>query len=119
MPIDAYLPTIDDRRFEDIVAEARTRIPRYTPEWTDLNDNDPGIALVQVFAWMCDLLLYRLGKVPELNYLKFLQLVGIEVTVAAIGQGGRHTIIEGQQGRIGAIHGPRPIPSARHGTHAL
>jgi predicted phage baseplate assembly protein len=82
MPIDANLPTIDNRRFEDIVAEARTRIPRYTPEWTDLNDNDPGIALVQVFAWMCDLLLYRLGKVPQLNYLKFLQLVGIELQPA-------------------------------------
>ena len=46
-------------------------------------------------------------------------VVGIEVTVAGIGQGGRHTMIEGQQGRVGAIHGPRPIPSARHGTHAL
>jgi predicted phage baseplate assembly protein len=82
MPIEAAVPKIDNRRFDDIVAEARTRIPRYTPEWTDLNDNDPGMTLVQLFAWMCDLLLYRLGKVPELNYLKFLQLVGIELLPA-------------------------------------
>ena len=55
-----------EKRFDDIVTEARTRIPRYTPEWTDLNDNDPGITLVQLFAWMSDMLLYRLGQVPEL-----------------------------------------------------
>src|SRR5215467_3140577 len=82
MSLEAQLPVIDDRTFDDIVAEARTRIPRYTPEWTDLNDNDPGIALVQVFGWMCDLLLYRLALVPQLNYLKFLQLVGIELLPA-------------------------------------
>lgn len=82
MPIAAHFPVIDNRRFEDILTEARSRIPRYTPEWTDLNDNDPGITLVQLFAWMTDLLLYRLGRVPELNYLKFLELIGIELLPA-------------------------------------
>jgi hypothetical protein len=82
VPLQDLVPTIDNRRYQDIVAEARTRIPRYTPEWTDLNDNDPGIALVELFAWMSDLLLYRLGKVPELNYLKFLELIGIELLPA-------------------------------------
>lgn len=82
MPLQELVPKIDNRRYQDIVAEARTRIPRYTPEWTDLNENDPGIALVELFAWMSDLLLYRLGKVPELNYLKFLELIGIELLPA-------------------------------------
>jgi predicted phage baseplate assembly protein len=82
VPLQDLVPTIDNRRYQDIVAEARTRIPRYTPEWTDLNDNDPGIALVELFAWMSDLLLYRLGKVPELNQLKFLELIGIELLPA-------------------------------------
>ena len=82
MPLQELVPKIDNRRYQDIVAEARTRIPRYTPEWTDLNDNDPGITLVELFAWMSDLLLYRLGKVPELNYLKFLELIGIELLPA-------------------------------------
>lgn len=82
MPIESYLPTIDNRRFDDILAEIRTRIPRYTPEWTDFNDSDPGMTLAQLFAWMSDLLLYRLNLVPELNYLKFLQLVGIELEAA-------------------------------------
>ena len=82
MPLQDLVPKIDNRRYQDIVAEARTRIPRYTPEWTDLNENDPGIALVELFAWMSDLLLYRLGKVPELNYLKFLELIGVELLPA-------------------------------------
>ena len=47
MPLQT--PTIDNRTYQDIVKEARARIPRYTTEWTDLNDNDPGIALVQLF----------------------------------------------------------------------
>ena len=82
MPLEDYLPRIDNRRFDDILAEVRTRIPRYTPEWTDFNDNDPGMTLAQLFAWMTDLLLYRMNLVPELNYLKFLQLIGIELAPA-------------------------------------
>ena len=64
----------------------RTRIARYTPEWTpvwtDVNDNDPGITMVQVFAWLAEMLTYRMNKVPELNYIKFLQLLGIELSAA-------------------------------------
>ncbi|HEY3284053.1 MAG TPA: putative baseplate assembly protein [Armatimonadota bacterium] len=86
MPLKSYLPQIDDRRFDDIMAEVRTRIARYTPEWTDVNDNDPGIAMVQVFAWLSDMLLFRMGQVPELNYLKFLELVGIELRPAGPAQ---------------------------------
>ncbi len=86
MPLAEKFPIIDDRRYDDIITEVRTRIARYTPEWTpvwtDLNDNDPGITLVQVFAWLTEMQLYRLGKVPELNYLKFLELLGIELNPA-------------------------------------
>jgi predicted phage baseplate assembly protein len=80
VPLQA--PVIDNRRFDDIVAEAKTRISRYTPEWTNHNESDPGITLVQLFAWMTELLIYRLNQVPELNYVKFLQLLGIELEPA-------------------------------------
>jgi predicted phage baseplate assembly protein len=86
MPLEEFVPKIDNRRYDDILTEARTRIARYTPEWTpvwtDVNDSDPGITLVQLFAWLSEMLLYRLGRVPENNYLKFLQLLGIELTPA-------------------------------------
>ena len=82
MPLADHFPTLDDRRFADLVAEAQARIPQYTPEWTDYNQGDAGMALVELFAWMSELLLYRIGRVPELNYLKFLELVGIELRPA-------------------------------------
>lgn len=70
-------PNLDDRTFQDIVEEARAMIPRYCPEWTDHNLSDPGITLIELFAWMVDLLLYRLNKVPDKNYVKFLELIGV------------------------------------------
>jgi predicted phage baseplate assembly protein len=81
MPLVA--PNLDDRRFADIVTEARTLVPRYAPEWTDHNDSDPGIALTKLFAWMTDLTLWRLNQTPEAAYIKFLQMVGIERRPAA------------------------------------
>lgn len=80
MPLIA--PNLDDRRFADIVAEAKTLIPRYAPEWTNFNESDPGITLVELFAWMTEILVYRLNQVPNLNYIKFLQLIGIELQPA-------------------------------------
>src|SRR5215831_143340 len=83
MPLNNAIPQIDDRRYDSLLAEVRTRIARYTPEWTpvwtDVNDSDPGITLAQVFAWLAEMLTYRMSKVPELNYVKFLQLLGIEL----------------------------------------
>lgn len=76
MPLEA--PNLDDRRFAQIVEEARSLIPRYTPEWTDHNLSDPGITLIQLFAWLGEMILYRLNKVPDRNYIKFLQLIGVE-----------------------------------------
>ncbi len=71
-------PDLDKRRFDELVAEARARIPRYTPEWTNFNDSDPGMTLVKLHAWMTETILYELNKVPELNYIKFLDLIGIK-----------------------------------------
>ena len=86
MPLDQAIPTIDDRSFDSLLDEVRTRIARYTPEWTpvwtDVNDNDPGITMVQVFAFLAEILTYRMSKTPELNYIKFLQLLGIELNAA-------------------------------------
>jgi len=70
-------PQLDDRRFQDIVNEAKTLIPRYSPEWTDHNVSDPGVTLIELFAWMTDMILYRMNRIPEKNYLRFMDLLGI------------------------------------------
>ena len=75
------LPTavLDDRTFQNLVDEAKKKIPLYCPEWTDHNVSDPGVALIELFAWMIDLLLYRLNQVPEKHYIKLLELLGIKL----------------------------------------
>jgi len=73
------VPQLDDRHFQDLVDEAKKRIPHYTREWTDHNVSDPGVTLIELFAWMTDVLLYRLNQVPDLHYIKFLQMLGINL----------------------------------------
>src|SRR5215470_6279383 len=77
MPLSTI--NLDDRHFQDIVDEAKTRIPAYCPEWTDHNVSDPGVALVELFAWMTDMLLYRVNQVPDKMYVKFLELIGVRL----------------------------------------
>lgn len=72
------VPNLDDRSFQDIVDEAKRLIPRYTPEWTNHNLSDPGVALIELFAWMSETVLYRLNQVPDKLYVHFLNLVGID-----------------------------------------
>jgi predicted phage baseplate assembly protein len=76
MPLPA--PNLDDRSFQDIVDEAKRLIPRYCPEWTNHNLSDPGVALIELFAWMSEMVLFRINQVPERLYVHFLNLVGIE-----------------------------------------
>jgi predicted phage baseplate assembly protein len=71
--------TLDDRHFQDIVDQAKSLIPHYCPEWTDHNVSDPGVTLVELFAWMTDLLLYRVNQVPDKMYVKFLEMVGVRL----------------------------------------
>ncbi|MGE3621663.1 MAG: putative baseplate assembly protein [Acidimicrobiia bacterium] len=71
-------PDLDDRRFQDLVDEAKRLIPRYCPEWTNHNLSDPGVALIELFAWMSEMVLFRVNQVPDKLYTKFLDLVGIE-----------------------------------------
>ena len=75
MPIQS--PVLDDRTFQQLVEEAKARIPRFTPEWTNFNASDPGFTLVQLHAWLTETILYRLNKLPDLNYIKFLELLNV------------------------------------------
>lgn len=70
-------PNLDSRTFQDLMDEAKERIPRYAPEWTNFNPSDPGMALVQLYAWLSETILYDLNQVPDLNYIKFLNLLGV------------------------------------------
>ena len=77
MPIAA--PKLDDRGFADLVADARQVIERLAPDWTDRSPNDPGMVLVEVFAHLTDVMLYRLNRLPLSAYVEFLRLAGVKL----------------------------------------
>jgi len=72
------LPDLDDRSFDDLMKEVQSLIPIYNKEWTNFNPSDPGITLLELFAWLSEMVIYRTNQVPEENYQKFLELIGIK-----------------------------------------
>jgi predicted phage baseplate assembly protein len=70
---------LDDRQFQELVSEARVRIAKTCPEWTEHNVSDPGITLIELFAWMTDMLIYRLNRIPDKLHVALLELLGVEL----------------------------------------
>jgi hypothetical protein len=85
MPL--LIPSIDDRRYQELLDEALARIPVHNREWTNFNKSDPGVTLLEIFAFMTESLLYRSNQIPERNRLKFLSLLGIPLRPASSARG--------------------------------
>jgi hypothetical protein len=69
------LPTLDDRTFAGLVEEARALVPALAPAWTNHNPSDPGITLVELFAYLTEMLIYRVDQVPDTHVRTFLTLL--------------------------------------------
>ena len=85
MPITP--PALDDRSFDDLVADLVRRIPAHTPEWTNPRIGDPGRTLIELFAWLGDTILYRANLIPERQRLAFLRLLGAGMRPATPARG--------------------------------
>ena len=85
MPIPLY--KLDDRNFEDLLAEMLSRIPGHTPEWTNPRVGDPGRTILELFAWLADTILYRANLIPERQRLAFLRLLNIPMRPAIAATG--------------------------------
>jgi hypothetical protein len=85
MPLQ--IPNLDDRKYQDLLTEALARIPVHNPEWTNFNKSDPGVTIVELFAFLTESLLYRANQVPERNRKKFLSLLGLPLQPAAAARG--------------------------------
>ncbi len=70
--------SLDDRTFDQLVAEGRALIARHFPAWTDYNPSDPGITLIELFAFLTEAAIYQINRVPERSLQRFAALVGIE-----------------------------------------
>jgi SpoVK/Ycf46/Vps4 family AAA+-type ATPase len=60
-----------ETRYRELIHDALRRIPVQSPEWTDYNQSDPGVALIQLFAWLSESLINRLNSMPESDRPKF------------------------------------------------
>ncbi len=80
-------PRLDDRGFQDLVDDAKRLVTRRCPEWTDHNVSDPGVTLIETFAYITDAMLYRLNRVPDRLYVKFLEMIGLRMYPATAARG--------------------------------
>ena len=77
------IPNLDDRRFDDLVAEAITRVEAHTPEWSNIAPGDPGSALIDMFAWLAETILYRQNLIPLRQRRAFMNLLSLPLRPAA------------------------------------
>ncbi|MFZ5446327.1 MAG: putative baseplate assembly protein [Myxococcota bacterium] len=76
-------PILDDRSYQQLRDELVQRLPVYNPEWTDHNASDPGITLLELFAFLGENLLFRFNQIPETTKLAFLDLLQIPLRPAS------------------------------------
>lgn len=72
------VPKLDDLTYEQMMQRAVSRIPSMTEEWTDYNDHDPGITVLQMYAWLTDMLDYYMSATGDVHVEKYLKLLGVE-----------------------------------------
>src|SRR5690242_9082843 len=70
-------PILDNRSFAQLRDELVARIPVFAPEWTNHNESDPGIALLELFAYLGESLLFRFNQIPDTAKVEFLRLLGV------------------------------------------
>jgi predicted phage baseplate assembly protein len=67
----------DRRRFQDLMAIGRARLPSLAPEWTDHNAHDPGITLMELLAWVAEAQLYSLSRMRRDERVAYAALLGL------------------------------------------
>lgn len=80
MPIES--PQLDDLRFDVVSTQLRRQIALFNPEWTDHNESDPGITMLQLFAHLAEQIGFRLNRLPDKAYVEFLKLIGVRLAPA-------------------------------------
>lgn len=81
------VPQLDDLTYEQRVNRSISRIPAMTDQWTDFNSHDPGITVIQTYAWLTDMLNYYMNATGDVHVQKYLKLLGIEQQPARPSEG--------------------------------
>ncbi|MBP3858076.1 MAG: hypothetical protein IK990_20930 [Ruminiclostridium sp.] len=68
---------LDNEYFDDILENARNTIASIYPGWTDFNYHDPGITMLEMFAWLKESQQYYINKIGPENIGKYMKLLGL------------------------------------------
>src|SRR5262245_40071148 len=70
-------PELVDATQEAVRAAVRDRIPGYTPDWTNPDRQDAGVALVRLFGTQTEPVLTRVNRLPEKILAEHLNTAGV------------------------------------------
>jgi hypothetical protein len=74
-PEGAAVTALREWSFDELLHEGLSLIPAHAPDWTNHNPSDPGITLVELLAYVSEVMAYRLGRVTPQARLQFLRLL--------------------------------------------
>jgi hypothetical protein len=72
-------PNLDDRSFQQLLDEAKKRLKQVCPDWTDQTSSDPGMVLLELFAYLSETMIYRLNRLPDKVFIELLRLIGVKL----------------------------------------
>ena len=72
---------LDDQSFDEIIEQAKGRLPWLCPVWTDHNAHDPGITILELMAWYKELQQFHMDQMTPDIQRKLLSLAGIRLRV--------------------------------------
>jgi len=64
-PIPGVSTSIGGAALQAISAEFRSAVKTHAPEWTDQGEADPGVTLLELFAFLGESLLFGTNEIPE------------------------------------------------------
>ena len=72
------VPSLDDQTYEELLSEARNVISSTYPDWTNFNEHDPGVTLLELFAMLVETQQYYMDQIGRENRVKYLKLLGLK-----------------------------------------
>jgi hypothetical protein len=76
------MPSLEESDYREFARILRERVAMRAPDWTDANDSDPGITLLELFAFVAEGLAVRGGAIPERGRLSAARLARAALALA-------------------------------------
>jgi phage tail sheath protein FI len=74
-PIEGVPTSTADLLDPDCLARLRAKRSALAPSWSDGAEHDPGVALLELAAWLAETTLARLDRVPDRAALAYMRLL--------------------------------------------